>query len=422
MAVNYADSPYYRVITRTSQRDLTPYIDNITFTDEVGSNDVLDITIKGIPVNLIDDKDFGEGTIILFSFGYIKGKYSGNRIARLTNISYSYGKIVNIKIKALDLGIILKKGKLNFTWQDVSIAELANKIAKKNGLKLDIDPKIGGVDKLANKIKFLPQVNETDFDTLKKALQVGGTGDFIVYSTDDKIIIKNRGLGKKSKRTFTWNSPNDTVINFSPSVKDTSKSEFSAKTEVVGIDPFTGEELSVTSDSETTSGEVKLGDKPLHYDVNGTERKNQVAGLVGDKPPVSQKLVVPVDEDQNLDVKATSTKVEASQTDVTATLKIKGDPNLFSDDIITMAGVAAKHSGNWYIEKSVHAITNSGYVTTLSLNKNAANRTSIENAPTLTDTNETQGDKETDTKKTVEVYNYDVNGIKKDSEKSKSIS
>ena len=45
-----------------------------------------------------------------------------------------------------------------------------------------------------------------------------------------------------------------------------------------------------------------------------------------------------------------------------------------ADEIITMAGVAKMHAGNWYIEKIKHNISSSGYITTLELSKNAINK------------------------------------------------
>ena len=384
-------SPYYKIIAKTTGRDLTSFVTSFKFTESNDANDVLELNMVGVPKSFLEEEIIGEGTLLFFSFGYYQGSNSGQRLARITDIEYDYASMVSLVIKAIDLGIIMRKGKKNYSWEDISIKELVTAIAAKNGMTPDIQPAINGIDELDRKISFLPQVNETDFDVLKKALMVEGTGDFIITTHDDKIIIKPRGLSKESKRTFTYNDGKAPLISFKPQAKDTEKSEASVESNTSSIDPLTGNPIEEKATSEDKQSESKLGSKTIHYTLNGPENITNVLGRGVETPEIKNQLTRPVDSPTEAKVAAKKEKIEASLKDLTANAVIEGDPNIFSDDIITIANVAKKHSGNWYVFKSVHNIVGDGYKTTLELGKNAAEKSNDKSAATLPDANNTVG-------------------------------
>ncbi len=418
MRADYVKTPYYSIVARSTKKNITQWVDSIIFEESVGENDVLTLNMRNIPLSLLDEQEFNEGVLLDFHFGYLKGANSGVKVARVTNIEASYDKFVSMTIKALDLGITLRKGKKNFGWKDVSIKSLAQSIAQKNGLELKAEGNIAGVDELERQIQYMPQINETDFNFLKKTLGTQGTGDFIVFTKDDKLIIKSRGLDTKSRRTFTWNSPNDSVLSFKPTVRDTSKEEASAGVTVEVVNPETGE-IESSDTALTKNNDKKTGDKLIHYDVNGFEKKNKQLGKSNEK--VQTKNFKPVKDKSEAESVINEQRIEASLGDMTATLVIEGDPSVFSDNIITMANVAKKHAGNWYVHSVKHNIGKNGYITELELGRNAGEKSSVDEVVPKEQQNTEAGKTETEKPKAdIKDVKYDVDGFRNDKVKVNS--
>lgn len=56
----------------------------------------------------------------------------------------------------------------------------------------------------------------------------------------------------------------------------------------------------------------------------------------------------------------------------TATLRVEGDPTILVNSTVTISGVLKRHTGNWLVKKVSHEIGTGGYITTLTLARNAS--------------------------------------------------
>ena len=93
---------------------------------------------------------------------------------------------------------------------------------------------------------------------------------------------------------------------------------------------------------------------------------------------------------------------------VAAAFVLELDPTVEAGDIITIAGIAQKHNGNWRIEKVTHSITGSPASTKIEAYKNATKKSiTTGNNKTTASKNTTQG-KSTGTT-TKKIYSYDEN-------------
>jgi len=368
-----AKSPFYRVITQRREVDLTNFIKSFSLVDSVEQSDVLSLSMEGVDISLVDDRTIANGVILIYSFGYYQGAYSGERRARISNVSVNYGKVVTISIKATDLGIVLKKGRKKRVWQNLSSREIIEQVASEKGLNADIQGAVSGVDQLSRKIEFFPQTNETDYDMIKKLMSISGNGEFIVYTRGQSLVVKPRSLSENSRRTFTYNEENGGIISFSVKEQDTSKSEFSAKSSVVSINPFDGEELVSETENEN-SPESKLGNHSSKYIVQGAENYSDVAGRGVEPEPVEGELHEPVADSTEARTKSNKKNIDSSLNDVKASLSIEGDPILRADRVITVSNVAQKHQGNWYVVKITHKVDSTSFITTMELQRNATNK------------------------------------------------
>lgn len=399
-----AKTPFYRVIAQTSGRDLTDFIKGINIIDSIDQTDVVTLSMDGVELPLLDDKVLSNGIILIYSFGYYAGKYSGERKARITNINVRYGPTISVTVKATDLGIVLKKGMKKRVWQNQSAEEIISQITSEKGLKLEMSPNINGVNELNKKIAFFPQTNEDDYSTIKKILAISGNGEFIVYTRGESVVVKPRGLGDRSKRTYTYNEGNGGVISFSVNENDTAKSEFAVKSNVSSFSPFDGEAILSEVLGEETP-EPKLAPQSSKFIVEGAENYGDVVGRGVEPEPVQGELIEPVVNSQESKTKANKKSIESSLSGIKATLVVEGDPIIRADQVVTMSNVSKKHQGNWYVNKVTHKVDSSGFITTIALQRNSTSKAlNSNNASSLGNVNDSTGPKETDNKKTVSTF------------------
>lgn len=394
-------SPFYRVIIQANNRDISSYITSLKFEDSIEESDILTLTMNGVPVSLLDDNNFQKGMILKFSFGFIGGRSSRTRIARITNIDPNFGQGLNVTIKAMDLGVLMKKIKgATEVFENKSIVDMVKFFADKYKLELviqDLDPAV--LAKLSTKISMVCQTStETPDVVIKKILKLSSDGSVIIFSKDNKLIIKQRGLKNPSIKTYTWNDGNE-IIMFKPKEDDTAKESASVLTETVTVDPATNK--SVTAEKK------KIEDgKTADYVLDGFEQypDNGVNASPKKVEGVKESIKAPFENISEAESIAANEKAKAALKDVTATLSVRGNPDLITDTIITMAGVGKKYSGNWYINKATHDIGSSGYITVMELGRNASAKATTEDQTPASDANNSQGPKdETQNKKEVTV-------------------
>lgn len=194
-------------------------------------------------------------------------------------------------------------------------------------------------------------------------------GAYEFYVRGNVLYFVKRDLSGDSKGTYTYTDGNGIVKSFR--VRTREEGDGSGKSSGInsqGINPDTNELFDVKTDSKNTT-ETGLGDDMLHFDVMGELIPSNLVDMT--KVEGSTNFSTG-NTDTDVKKKASGKKLKSSKNEVTATLGLDLEPDRQAGDIITVAGVAIIHCGNWRVEKALHDITgNSG--TSLELVKNAGN-------------------------------------------------
>lgn len=425
-----AKTPFFKVIVRKNGRDITDLISKFSHEDCVDQDNMMTLNINGINTDLIDDQDIREGSILTFQYGFRAGKTSPIYLARVTDIIPNYGDIINLTIRATDLGILLKKNKSKKIWQNLKASEIVTQIAQANGLR----PVVEETDTV---YKNMPQGSKSDYDFIKKLASIEKDGSWRFYLRNDEIHFTRLKLEKESLRTLTWNNGNGIVKSFKPYSQETLKDAASRDTVITSVDPFTNKPVQSVINNTTAKDDVKLGE--FVYDFNsslqnfrpgesirlqGEEsrfnlnnkvvRPSQVQKNQEDPNRTGSHVYSPAGNSTETDNIGNKMKKKKALGDYMATLSAEGDPDYIADRIVSMAGVAKKDLGNWYVSRANHTIDReSGYMIRLTMNKNAGKK-AIGDGTKQSNVNNTKGPDQNEgaqAKKEVGVYTYDQNSV-----------
>lgn len=372
-------SPFYQ-LRLTGQKDITDFCSSFTFEDCTEDDDQLKIILQIPDSSLLDDPNFQVDKSIFFKFGYIGGKQSEWKSLPISDIDPRYGKTINVTVLALGSGIDMKKSDSNEVFNQKMTWEIALQIAKKYKLK----------DKISREAKRMyvskAQGNKTDWDFLKEICDDEENGSFIFYIKDGALVLKKRDLSQESIRTYTYNDGNGPVTFFKPSSKKSKKRGSESQVTSTSFDPLKLEQIVDIIIPSNAQEEVSIGNSK-EFDGQGNFTRNIITA---DQSRQAQK-----NRAQNALKQTLLNKHEA-------VLGTEGDPTIISDSIITMAGVAKAHSGNWYIKKVIHVINKAGY--------NNENHL-VQNTSNAKQSNTSKGEKTQDAgKKEAKVFQFNANG------------
>jgi phage protein D len=397
------NDPFYKVIVERNKRDISDLITKFAFEDCVDKDDLLVLSIFDTRKEVLDDKDFTEGTELSFQFGYIGGAVSPKYTMRITDVEPNYGKQIDLTIKATDMGIVMKKSESNRVWENVKASDIAKEIAAKYGLTPVIEP--------TTKVhKSLPQGNKTDFDFLKDLCNLEDNGSFRFFIKNKELHFNKINLKKASYKTYTYNYGEGNVIVFKPKSNESKKSGASRNLDVLTIDPKAGDLMSAKVDNKTSKDDTTLGSGPNYINANSDiyKKPSEVQKANADDTTSGKNVVVPGGDQSEIENIGNKTKKSASMNDMEGELQIEGDPNLLADEIITMANVATRHSGNWFINRIIHQISpRNPYQCRVELKKNGA-ATSPEKSK---DTNNSTGPEDGSDKKPVKTNKINHKGM-----------
>lgn len=398
-------SPFYTIYNHDNGRDFTRYVNSFRYEDCVKIDNMLflDMDITG-SMELIDDPDLQEGATLVFQFGYIGGKVSPQLKARITNCLPTYGVNVKLNIEAMDMGIVLKKsGKRVNVWEEMTTTEIIRDIATRHGLAMD----------LLNTTYRWPmqaQGNRNDFDFIRYLVE-REEGDMHFYVRDKTVHLKKIDYGKSSYKTFRYNSNKGDLLSFNPKSEELYKETGSIETEVISIDPITNEPIVAKANDSNTSSK-KLGTYSHHFNQNGEPIATAASGGA-DSKKTGDRVVMPAPSQKVAENAAIQAKRRSEKSNMTADAEIEGDPTCFSDQIITIAGVAKKHEGNWYIERVNHSISTNYYGCSLELTKDAGNiatgAASKASKAEKTEVNSSAGPNQADSSRKIKVTRFNQN-------------
>lgn len=418
-------SPFYEVYLQISQnetQDITDYIDTFDYEDCLHEDDMLTLKITDKSLAFLENKYLEVGKMVLFKFGYLKGAFSELHKARITDVESNYGELISTTLKCYDMGTVMKKSTHSKVWKMKRSSEIAAEIAKKYALATQIEE--------TKKIHpTLAQGGKTDFQFLSYLATLEENGSYRFFIKDDVLHFTKTNFKQSSRRIFVYrdNSEEANLISFKPAWRESTQDSSADTLKMTGFDPLLQQSKEKTFHNGNTKEDVRLGNAVPSYNANG-EKIDQSAKLItGNASSIqsqsSNTFSTPDFSLDSISNKAQHHKKKQSQKILVATLVIEGDPNLRADELISIAGVAKIHSGNWYIEKIKHSITQSGYLSTLELSKNAINakganlrhskissNSHLAILPSYTEQNNKQAQGNNAQKK--EIPSYDANGKK----------
>jgi phage protein D len=399
--MNSVPSPFYRIYIAATGEDITSRVDSFSYEDTLDKDDLLRISVTLNNVFEFDADWLVEGEKLHFIFGYIGGLQTEKRVAKISDISNSYGDTPKAKIDATDEGQFLKDGFSNKIHNEKTLSELVQEVANKNSLKTEIV-------ETKKKYSYLPQAQKSDFDFLA---QLAKKENLVFRVSGETLILEKRDLLQESIKTYTWGVD---IISFEPKVQKSKQDTSSQKVQSISINPQTNEVQKSEAKSEDKDKE-KLGEYDVQYDANGENKKVIPKKKAEVEKSEDVKLVQgSVDKAQN-DGLVNKLQEDKSLGNITATLVVAGNPILRAAQVLTIAGVAKKHEGNWQITNVKSDISQgSFYKTTLELKRNATNK-AVGNVQTDKATsksqpvNTTQGSTKTDDAQS-KILKFDQNG------------
>ena len=352
-----ARSPFYKIILLSSDRDISELVTTFRYEHAVDEDNLLEIRIETGSLELLNSKEIKKGDLISFIFGYLGADQSIPRRAKVKKISTAYDQTISLTITSLDDGYLMKR----VTSDEIhsgTASEIVLAIAKKFKLEAVIE-------ETQTVYKALPQGNKSYYAFLKHlAVKEGGgdgkSGPMRLFTDGAKLFFTRRDLTKDSTRTYEYNNGEGEVISFTPKDdQDLSGAAVSTTSEDIDLDSL--ETKDVVADNSNTQ-EGALGDNLHNFDINGFESLIESV----------KKIFTPADTEERKKNLIGGIKNNQALGELTANLDTTGDPSSLSDTVITMAGVADDHLGNWYISKAIHTIDKGGYITSREMKKNAS--------------------------------------------------
>jgi len=403
-----ASSPYYIIQIKESGRNITNYVTNLHYEDCIKEDDLVELKIDGATLELIDSDDFIVGNHVIYSFGLGERVQSGQRLAVIKDIDVDYAKTISMTIKCRDTGFYMKKETSNKVYTNKTSSQIVSDICNLYGY-------VPNIDKSTFVHKSISQGNKTFHqfcnELAKKEGSNGKDGSFEFYVRGNELYFQKRNLKKDSKRLFTYGDGNDIVKYFNPSYSQENEGKSDSVT-VAGIDKETGEQFTSKAGSKSNP-KTALGKVQHSFDWKGKEVGISNPAPIGEVITTGKNIAVPVDDKVAADKITSASQKDANKSQLQMEMGIDLDPTINAGDIITVSGVAKKHSGNWYVTKVVHQI-GSGASTVISADKNASHKSLTNNtAKTSTNTsqnndvNETKGKNSQEQVKKMHSYNWE---------------
>ena len=404
-------APITRVFVKGKNRDISERIESFRYEDCTKEDDLFQLNIKGGYVyDTADDDDIIAGTILQFQFGFAGIALSEVHEGRITDSEVTYAERIKMTVRAMDLGVVMKKTRSLKVWKGKTTSEIASEIADRYNLEKEIKP--------TTKVwESVPQGNKSDLKFLEELASKEPSGDLLVYIRSGKLHLEKRGIKKKASVVFRYGE--EGVISFAPKYRESTSGTAANSAKTVAVDPKTKQ----TVTSEDKDKDTKLGKKVIYVDVNANklETSKTIGGSSSggsfvekgktEVQELAQKIIpIPSSDQSEHNGIAKNANKKDNISVLEATLKIEGNPLLKSNTVITMLNVAKRHSGNWLIEKIVHDISAGGtYTCTLSMVKDGTAKATSKSKKSSADVNNTVGDKAKATKKIPVVY-VDTNG------------
>lgn len=373
------------------QFDITDMVTNFVYEESIEKDNMVEFDIVSNYVQLMsENEDLDKGAEILFTFGYSNGSKSEQHRALITDVEHIFSNLnINMKVRALDKGSVLKNTSSPQTYENATSTDIAKLIATRHNLQFRVD----NTEKVWDSI---PQGNLDDLSFLRKLAGQEKAGNYITYIKDDTLYFVRRGLDTPSLVTYTYGEGNNGIINFAPKWRESTADPSGHGATGIGFDP-NKKEFNVSKETAESENEViSTGDYHLIYSsegehvANGTDNKSfDVQDFVTknvkngtedlktggfDEIIQTGKQFVSGTHGTDLSDRVSGSKKANTQKVLEASLQLVGNPLLKVNALITMANVTKRYNGNWYVITCRHTISGSSFITDLTMNRNGSKK------------------------------------------------
>lgn len=395
--MNNLSSPIFDV--EINGENISKYISSFRYEDDMKKDNLLTLTINPDDALEFLDRDYITiNTDIVFQFGYLSKELSSKHTAKIQDIITRYNSNgINVTLVCLDAGHVIKKNSDNVIYKSKTSSQIVSEISDKYSFNKEIDETSIVWDNM-------PQGNLSDFEFIDMLSEK--EDDYLFFIRNETLFFKKRGLEKNSVLTFTYGDSDD-VISFTPKQKLSNNSGVSSETLVTTINNSDGSQLKNTVNVENTKNKTILNSEIVSFDS-----KDNVLSKVASTAVRNKTIVKTTDnEEESSNIANNLVKSERLKSNE-ADLTVIGNPLLVPSEIITMAGVSRRHSGNYQITNVTHVINGSGYTSTCLIHTNGTNSGgNVGTQQPESETNKTVGDDKKDNTVVIRQFNSETNTI-----------
>lgn len=406
--------------------DIGYAVTKFMYEESIDKDNIIELEIASRYVTILSDlEQVQEGAELEYTFGYLGGSISTTHRAVITDLDHIFAyKNINLTIRALDKGSVLKKTSSSQMYENVTSSDIAQLIATRHGLDIK-------VDKTTKVWTKQPQGNLDDLTFLRKIASQEKSGNYIVFIKDNILNFVRRGLDTKSLITYTYGEGNNGILLFQPRWRESTATPDAMGSSSTGFDPIKKLFNIVEEKAESENEVITTGDYHLIYSAdgehvaNGTD--NESFSTEGAKTETStngnsfaesgiedivktgKQFVSGAFGDDLKDKNAGNKKAKTTKI-LEATLNLVGNPLLKINALLTMANVTKRYNGNWFIVSCRHTITGTSYLTETTLNRNGSKKPiSGKSTKAADQPNKTTGD-DNAVNDDVIILEYDANG------------
>lgn len=406
--------------------DISGMVTKFMYEESIEKDNIIELDIVSNYVTLLSDiEQVQEGAELEYTFGYIGGAKSTTHRAIITDLDHTFAhRNINMTIRGLDKGSILKKTSSPQIYENVTSSDIAKLIATRHGLEIKVD----NTTKVWTK---QPQGNLDDLTFLRKIASQEKSGNYIVYIKDNILNFVRRGLDTKSLITYTYGEGNNGILLFQPRWRESTATPDSMGSTSTGFNPLEKLFDVVEEKAESENETITTGDYHLIYSANGehiangTDNESFSSDEVTTKKSTNGnnfsdsgledivktgKQFVSGSFGDDLKDKNAGNKKANTHKILEATLNLVGNPLLKVNALLTMANVTKRYNGNWFIISCRHTISGTQYLTETTLNRNGSKKPIRgKNTKTADLPNKTTGDNDGVTDEVI-ILEYDANG------------
>jgi uncharacterized protein len=329
--------------------DISDKVMSFEFVDEESKADKLSLKLDNYDLSFFDDATFRKGTILEVVWGY-PGRVAPARRAIIQRIKGS----LQLTVEAHGMAMIMHKVKRSRVFENMTLGEIATKIAGEYGADLAID---GGTvrgniavdDVLDKRLPHRVQAQETDATFLSRLARRYGL-QFYVDSTG--VHFKPRNLTQTPVRAFTWYNGDGAWLDFD--IDNNIAARPGAVTKK-GIDPLTKKAISHRADNDSTK---RPGLAPVIEIVDPRTGGTKLQARAAEEHTEHSTEHTP----QGLKAHAEGKFRDTQHETIKLSFKIIGDPDVLAKRVVEFNGVGKRISGRYYVKQATHTIDSSGYI------------------------------------------------------------